>query len=112
MKTYYNSLTKKLKAEIENFNNKKWLRVANTQKNDLCKQLWKQINNIRGSQRKTHQIYLQIDESEMVDEADVGKVFKNKLETVYVENENNKFKSQKETELEEIRKIVLCSKNR
>jgi exonuclease III len=113
-KSYYNGLTKKLKAEIENFNNKKWLQVANTQKNDLCKQLWKRINNMRGSQRKTHQIKLQIDESEIVGEADVGEVFKNKLETVYVENENNKynnkFKSQIETELEEIRKNSVVFK--
>jgi hypothetical protein len=107
-KSYYNSLTKKLKLEIENFNNKKWLKVTNTQKNDLCKQLWKRINNLRGNKQKSHHIKLQVDDKEIVDEADVGECFKNKLETVYTEKENNKynhkFKSEIEKELEEIRK--------
>jgi len=49
-----------------------------------------------------------VDEREIVNETEVGEVFKSKLETVYVENENNKynsnFKSKIENKLDDIRK--------
>jgi exonuclease III len=107
-KNYYNGLTKKLKTEIENLNNTKWLKVTNTAKSDLCKQLWKRINNLRGGQSKTRQIKLQIDQEVIENETEVGEVFKQKLENVYTENITNKynenFKPQIESELDEMRK--------
>jgi hypothetical protein len=69
---------------------------------------------LRGGQIKSRKIKLQFEDTEIENEADVSEVFKNKLETVYSENEsssyNSKFKSEIEKELEEIRRkeVPLC----
>jgi hypothetical protein len=48
--------------------------VTNTPKNDLCKQLWKRINSLRGYKKKSHHIKLQVDEKKIESEADVVEV--------------------------------------